>query len=1126
MPTQNVKLLSGFDAIHIGNELANSDVLVYFVANSSLIESTAKYLKFFLPSETDILEFPPYDTRPYDKISPSNSVISKRLKTLVSLCHLENKYVVVTTLDAVMQYLPPKTEVENNSLRLKVGQKANRVKLIENLVASGFVRLSNAFHAGEFAVKGSILDIVTEEGFTGHRIDFFGDDIESIRIFNIESQATIDKADKVEIIPSTEIFITPNSKELFNERARLKFGLKAENLIEQIEDNRKPQAAENLLPLFYDKCSDFTDHLPLNSKLLLPNTHEISYNSAFSKVEEMYEERKKYCERTKEDFFFLEPYERSIEPDKFKKILSKFSSETYVNFVLNDETLKAAPSFASLAKAEKDSAFNLFNKYVSQLKNKHVMIGCFSEGSLDRIKNFAKDHEIIISQISSYDQLKNSPKGIVYAGICPLDSGFETEELLVVSEQDILGERLSKRGKSSTTSANVFADFAALSVGEIVVHIEHGIGRFEGIETIKVANFVRDFIKITYAGSDKLYVPVENFDLISRYGSDTNELDKLGATSWQTRKAKLKNRIKLAAEQLLKTAAERAISASDPLVPLAGAFEEFVEKFPYVETNDQLSAIEAILEDFASGKPMDRLVCGDVGFGKTEVALRAAFIAVASGHNLQVAVLVPTTLLARQHFKTFSERFEGFPIRIKQLSKFTQRSEVKHTKKAIEEGGVDIIIGTHALLAKDIKFKNLGMIIIDEEQHFGVSQKERLKELKANTHVLTLSATPIPRTLQMSLSGIKDLSIIATPPVDRLPIRTYVMPYDGLTIREAILREFYRSGRVFYVTPRTAYLDSIMEKLKEILPEIKAVKAHGGMTASELDQIMNDFYDGKYHVLVSTTIVESGLDVPFANTMIVDRADMFGLAQLYQIRGRVGRSNNQAYAYLTYPDGIKLNDIAQKRLSILGAIDNLGAGFSIASHDMDIRGYGNLVGDEQSGHIKEVGIELYQHMLEEAVSQIKLEKDEAPQDKDWSPVLNIGISIQIPETYIEDAASRLAMYRKIASISDEIALESIAAEMTDRYGKMPEEADHLFAIVKLKSLAKIANIEKLDIGEKGVLVAFKNGIPVSVEKVLDFVAKSNGEAKLRPDQKLFISRTWGSSESTIKGVEKILKHLT
>ena len=586
------------------------------------------------------------------------------------------------------------------------------------------------------------------------------------------------------------------------------------------------------------------------------------------------------------------------------------------------------------------------------------------------------------------------------------------------------------------------------------MHADHGIGRFIGLRTIEAAGAPHDCLELHYQGDDRLFLPVENIELLSRYGSDTADavLDKLGGVAWQSRKAKLKKKLLEMAGELIRLAAEREMLGAPKITPPDGIYGEFAARFPYDETEDQQTAIDHVLDDLSAGRPMDRLICGDVGFGKTEVALRAAFLAAMEG--FQVAVVVPTTLLSRQHYRTFADRFSGLPVKVRQASRLVGARELNETKRGLADGTVDIVIGTHALLGSSVSFRNLGLLVIDEEQHFGVKHKERLKTLKSDVHVLTLSATPIPRTLQLALTGVRELSLITTAPVDRLAVRTFITPFDPVVIRETLLRERYRGGQSFYVVPRISDLTEVRTFLQEQVPELKIATAHGQMPPGELDDIMNAFYDGKYDVLLSTTIVESGLDIPIANTLVVHRADMFGLAQLYQLRGRVGRSKLRAYSLFSLPANRTLTATAERRLKVLQSLDTLGAGFQLASHDLDIRGAGNLLGEEQSGHIREVGYELYQQMLEEAVAELK--GAEGAADQGWSPQITIGTAVMIPERYVPDLQLRLGLYRRLGDLHGADEIDAFAAEMIDRFGPLPDEVEHLLKIVFIKTLCRTA----------------------------------------------------------------------
>jgi transcription-repair coupling factor (superfamily II helicase) len=764
----------------------------------------------------------------------------------------------------------------------------------------------------------------------------------------------------------------------------------------------------------------------------------------------------------------------------------------------------------------------------SERKGRKRIIASYSPGSRERLSGLLADHKVTrLVPVESWQQAQGeAAKGALALIVLPLDHGFSTGELEVLTEQDMLGDRLVRRAKKRKSADAFIAELATLTPGDLVVHVDHGIGRYGGLTSIPVGKEPHDCVALEYAGGDKLFVPVENIDVLSRYGSESEgvPLDKLGGEAWQRRKARMKERIREIAGELLATAAQRALRVAPAYEPEGSGYPSFVDRFPYQETEDQDRAIGDVLEDLAAGKPMDRLVCGDVGFGKTEVALRAAFVAAMAG--AQVAVVCPTTLLARQHHLNFEERFRGFPLKVGRLSRLVPANEAKATKEGLADGTIDIVIGTHAILAKGLDFKRLGLVIVDEEQRFGVVHKERLKQLKSDVHVLTLTATPIPRTLQMAMSGLRELSVIQTPPVDRLAVRTYVMPWDPVVLREALLREHYRGGQSYFVVPRISDMADMEDFLRENVPEVRAISAHGQMAAGEVEERMSAFYERKYDVLLSTTIVESGLDIPSANTIIIHRADRFGLAQLYQLRGRVGRSKTRAYAYLTTETNRAMTETADKRLKVLSDLDTLGAGFQLAAHDLDIRGAGNLVGDEQSGHIKEVGFELYQSMLEDAILEAKAgDAGKVERQEGFSPQINVEAPILIPEDYVPDLDLRMGLYRRINELDDKGGIEAFAAELIDRFGPLPEPTQNLLTLIEVKLNCRAAGIARIDIGPRGALVSFHNDVCQNIAGLLAYVQKVGPIAKLRPDSKLVINRAWGDPKARLNGALKLSQGL-
>jgi transcription-repair coupling factor (superfamily II helicase) len=741
-------------------------------------------------------------------------------------------------------------------------------------------------------------------------------------------------------------------------------------------------------------------------------------------------------------------------------------------------------------------------------EGRRIVIAAWTRGSRERLEHLLREHGFRdVAQEDDYVAVRRKPAGSVSLITLGVERGFVAERLALVGEQDLLGERISRPGRRRRRADQFIAEATEIAEGDLVVHQEYGIGRYDGLVTLTVSGAPHDCLRLIYDGEEKLFLPVENIEILSRYGSEQQgvALDRLGGASWQSRKARMKQRIRDMADELIRVAAERKLRDAELMTPPEGTFDEFCARFPFAETEDQARAIADVLEDLASGRPMDRLICGDVGFGKTEVALRAAFIAAMAG--AQVAVVVPTTLLARQHHRTFSARFAGLPVKVAQLSRMVAPKEAALVRKELAAGDVNIIIGTHALLAKSIQFSHLGLLIVDEEQHFGVAHKERLKALRADVHVLTLTATPIPRTLQLSLSGVREMSIIATPPVDRLAVRTFIMPFDSVVIREAIQRERFRGGQIFCVVPRIEDLGRMAERLAEIVPEARSAMAHGRLAPTELERVMTEFGDGKYDILLSTNIVESGLDMPAVNTLIIHRADMFGLGQLYQLRGRVGRGKQRGYAYLTWPPNHRLSVAAEKRLTVMQTLDTLGAGFTLASHDLDIRGAGNLLGEEQSGHIREVGIELYQQMLEDAVMEMRAGAGKsAGQERDWTPNISLGLPVLIPDDYVRDLPVRLGLYRRIGALASDAETEAMAAELVDRFGKLPEEVDNLLGVVGLKRACRLAGVEKLEAGPKGMVLTFRGNRFANPAGLVKWLGSKGGLVRLRPDHKLAISR--------------------
>jgi transcription-repair coupling factor (superfamily II helicase) len=1138
--TQVQRSATGYALRHIRKETEGS--LIYVCASDRELASLTEQAAFFLPQET-VLSLPAWDCLPYDRVSPHPDITAQRLHTLVSLAAQkpDPPIIVLTTINALLQKLPPRQAFAGAGFLLNTGSKFDRDGVMAYLTNHGYIRVEKAIEPGEFAVRGSIVDIVSPGMEEGIRLDLFGDEIESIRTFDVLSQRSVGDIKSWTLAPMSEIVFSKESIERFRTQYREQFGAvtKDDPLYEAISNGRFMAGMEHWLPLFYDKLENITHYVP-NATLVYDYSIGALAEERIATIKDYYDARKAMADSKKSgapayhplrpDALYLDATDFEMLKERVKKIeLTAFAFTESKHAAQISLHTKQVPAFHTL-KAQFPSVFDALKSHAADYAKagKRLLIACFTSGSMDRVKTMLMEHDIAAVILEGWGHRLTLSANQIGLCVLPIEQGFDAPEDVIISEQDLFGERIFRSKSRRRKVENFLAEAANFLPGELVVHKEHGIAKFEGLHTLEVLGSKHDCLKLIYDGEDKLFIPVENIDLISRYGSDAEDgkLDKLGGVAWQSRKAKLKERIQLAAEALMKTAAERAIRTMDAMPTPEGLYDEFCARFPYMETEDQAKAIEEITEDLASGKPTDRLICGDVGFGKTEVALRAAFIATSNSTangKVQVAVVCPTTLLCRQHVKTFTERFAGLPITIRQLSRMVSAKDAKQTQADIAEGKVDIVVGTHALLSESIKFKNLGLLIIDEEQHFGVAQKEKLKSLKGDVHVVTLSATPIPRTMQMALSGVRELSLITTPPVDRLAVRTFVTPFDPVVIREAIIREYHRGGKIFYVTPRVKYIAELQHEIASLVPEIKIGIAHGQMTPKQLDTIMNDFYDGKFDVLLSTTIVESGLDIPSANTIIIDRAHMLGLAQLYQLRGRVGRGKTRAYAYFTLPHNHLLTPMATKRLEVMQSLDTLGAGFTIASHDMDIRGFGNLLGEEQSGHVREVGVELYQQMLEEAVeaarrSQRGLPKLAESESSDWSPQINMGTSVLIPDDYVTDLALRLSLYRRVSTLQNEGDINSFAAELADRFGPVPPEVEHLLAIVNIKLLCKQAGVDKVDVGPNGAILSFRDNKFTQPEKLLQFISKNYRDMKLRGDHKLILIQKWDSPEKKLKGV--------
>ena len=1104
---------------------------VIIAADETAMRALAETVPVFAP-EVEVITFPAWDSLPYDRASPALRVMAERLAALNALQAKSGKpQLLVTTASAATQRVLTPFRTRQLTRRIAQGDRIDRDALVGQLNALGYQRTDTVAEHGEYAVRGSLIDVYPAGEEIALRLDFFGDEIDSLRRFDPADQRSTDKAKGFTLMPASEALLDAESIKRFRSQYREKFGATAtgDPLYQTLSDGRRMSGMEYWLPLLEEKLATLFDHLGEDDLILRETAADKALEARREAISDYFENRVQAMESAPGNYRPLEPAQLYVADSEWAPLVAKRPIHLTSPFPEPDSDriidfgVELARDFAP-ERTHQTNVYEAVARHIAKLRRdgRKVVLASYTKGARERLSGLLEDHGVKAQkQADSWQDALGSKTQPVLM-VLPLDHGFTTPDVAVLTEQDMLGDRLVRRRKKRKAADAFLAELATLSPGDLVVHADHGIGRYEGLTQIPVSKVPHDCVALEYARGNKLYVPVENIELLSRYGSDSEgvTLDSLGGEGWQRRKSRMKERIREIAGELIKTAAARAtrpgvIAEPDPSYP------QFVDRFPYEETDDQERAIGEVLQDLEAGKPMDRLVCGDVGFGKTEVALRAAFVMAMSGK--QVALVCPTTLLARQHYSNFVERLHGFPINVGRLSRLVPAAEAKKTKDGVADGTIDIVIGTHALLAKSITFKRLGLVIVDEEQHFGVAHKERLKALKTDVHVLTLTATPIPRTLQMAMSGLRELSVIQTPPIDRLAVRTYVTPFDPVVLREALLREHFRGGQSFFVVPRVADLPDIEEWLRAQVPEVSFVTAHGQMSATEVEQHMSAFYDRKYDVLLSTTIVESGLDIPSANTLVVYRSDRFGLAQLYQLRGRVGRAKTRAYAYLTMPADRSITEAAQKRLQVLAELDSLGAGFQLASHDLDIRGAGNLLGDEQSGHIKEVGFELYQSMLEDAIVEQKA--GGIKRAEEFTPQISVDAPIMIPETYVPDLDLRMGLYRRLGDLEDRQAIDAFAAELIDRFGTLPQETANLMKIVEVKLNLKQAMVAKLDIGPKGAVVTFAESGPPDVAGLFAYIDRLKGSAKLRPDSKLAVSRDWPTPDARLSGALQLSRGL-
>jgi transcription-repair coupling factor (superfamily II helicase) len=1125
----------GFDALLlIRRAEEHQGTLLHVARNEARMMRLSDLLAFFAP-HIEVLRFPAWDCLPYDRVSPNPAVTSERIATLTRLLETNaDRRIVLTTVNAAVQKVPPQLVFFGETLEVRSGGTIRPEALIAYLDAHGYGRADTVMEPGEYAVRGGIIDVYPSGEGDPVRLDFFGDTVESVRRFDPSTQRSTESAPGLSLRPMSEVTLDPKSVARFRTGWRDLFGqaAAADPIYQAVSDGRRYPGMEHWVPLFHESMVTLLDYLPSPS-VSLDTQLEEALTARLEMVADHFEARKQVPRDGEVPYRPLPSEMLYLDRPAWDAMLAGLPAFIFSPYGIADGATgfdaggRPGVLFTQAGTGVSTSVYQQLSAQAASWagQGRRTIIAAWSRGSRARLGALLAEHGIRSEPVENWRDVAKLKRSTIALITLAVDRGFVAEDFAIVGEADLLGERISRPTRRRKRADQFIAEATEIAEGDLVVHQDYGIGRYEGLETLSVGQAPHDCLRLMYDGQEKLFLPVENIELLSRFGSETQgvALDKLGGAGWQTRKARMKQRIRDMAGSLIRIAAERKLHEAMTIAPPEGAWDEFCARFPFAETEDQTRAISDVLEDLSSGRPMDRLICGDVGFGKTEVALRAAFAVAMSG--AQVAVVVPTTLLARQHFRGFSARFEGLPVKVGQLSRMVTAKDAAEVKRGLANGDINIVIGTHALLAKGIEFSDLGLLIVDEEQHFGVSHKEKLKALKADVHVLTLTATPIPRTLQLALTGVREMSLIATPPVDRLSVRTFIMPFDHLVIREAIQRERFRGGQVFCVVPRLEDMPKMQTRLREIVPEARIIEAHGRLAPTELERVMTEFSDGKHDILLSTNIVESGLDMPAVNTLLIHRADMFGLGQLYQLRGRVGRGKQRGYAYLTWPPGSKLSAAAEKRLDVMQTLDQLGAGFTLASHDLDIRGAGNLLGDEQSGHIREVGIELYQQMLEDAVAEMRAQKGRIrTEDRDWTPNINLGLPVLIPDSYVRDLPVRLGLYRRIGALATDAESEALAAELVDRFGPLPEEVENLLQVVHLKRACRVAGVEKLEAGPKGMVFQFRGNEFRNPAGLVQWLGTKKGVVKLRPDHKLSVVRDMTLADR-VKTADEVLGNL-
>jgi len=1147
------QLYGNSDALAITHAVQNSNKALLIVCQTTHEAiRLEEALSFFLNENSQnkdqvsrVLHFSDLETLPYDRFSPHPNILSQRLKTLYQISQLKKNSlkppIIVTSLSNLLLRLPPRAYIEANSLLLKPGAQFDLGSFRQQLERAGYYAVTEVRGPGEFAVRGSLLDLFPSGNQVPFRIDLFDREIESIRSFDVDTQRTIAKLPELKLLPAREFPLHEESRKNFRQRYRERFegDPTASPIYQDVTDGHTPPGIEYFLPLFFDHTDTLFDYLPDNFSLLLHQTQaqhlEERIQDIWQEIEDRYAQRAHDIEYPilRPDEIFIQRdvlkdaisispriYTESLELDPLKQKLSNVADSQYTNF-----SSKALPSLRIDTRHE--HPLHALENFLLE-KERPCLIIANSAGRREIIAEYLRESHIEFTELTNWSEFtKVKPKlGLT---ICPLDAGLLTDEFSLITEAQLFGEKVkqSRRQRKQRDPATIIRDLTDLVAGSPVVHEQHGIGRYMGLETLDVGGLKNEFLLLHYAGGDKLYVPVHGLHLITRFtGSspDKAPLHRLGSDNWQRAKKRAAKKVHDMAAELLDIYSRRAARKGYAFPINEHEYHLFAEAFPYEETPDQAAAIVDVLEDMRSEQPMDRVVCGDVGFGKTEVALRAAFACINAGK--QCAMLVPTTLLAQQHYQSFRDRFADWPFKVEVLSRFRSAKETKEILKQMQEGKIDAIIGTHKLLSKDIKFKELGLIVIDEEHRFGVRHKERLKDLRSEVDVLTLTATPIPRTLNMALGGIRELSLITTAPVDRLAVKTFISTWDENLIREACLREIRRGGQVYFVHNEVKTLENIADELQKLLPEAEIATAHGQMSEGKLEQVMLDFYHRRFQILLCTTIIESGIDNPSANTILINRADKFGLSQLHQLRGRVGRSSHRAYAYMLIPNRSALTDDAEKRIAAIESMDELGTGFMLATHDLEIRGAGELLGKGQSGQIQEIGFTLFMEMLERAVEALKSGKvPELDKPLHSGPEINLHIPALLPEDFMPDVHLRLILYKRMSSVSSDEELQELHSELIDRFGPLPEPVKNLLQISKLKLLANTMGIKKIDVGDEAGTIFFTSDTSVDPMQLVRLIQSNPNMYKFSGTDRLRFYAEFDNSQERFDFLHAMLKQI-